>query len=62
VTTPPLPYEEECKECTRLQTAERAARAARNPSMEVDYRVLARRHLREVHGEVTVAGVAGGCP
>ena len=34
--------------------AELAARSDRDPSKEADYRVLARRHLRQVHGVVSV--------
>ncbi|MDF3288400.1 hypothetical protein [Streptomyces silvisoli] len=60
MTTPALPYQETCEECTRLKTAERAARSDRDPSKEVDYRVLARRHLREVHGVLSIVGAAVG--
>ncbi|MGW7008099.1 hypothetical protein ACWGCW_36240 [Streptomyces sp. NPDC054933] len=49
-----LPYAPDCSECTRLKAGEEKARYDRDPSKEVDYRVLARRHLRTVH-DVTVA-------
>ncbi|MDF2260953.1 hypothetical protein [Streptantibioticus ferralitis] len=54
MSTPPLPYQEACQECARLRAAERAARLDRNPSKEVDYRVMARRHLRVIHRVVSV--------
>ncbi|WP_269854005.1 hypothetical protein [Streptomyces sp. RPT161] len=50
-----LPYAPSCPECTRFKADEEKARYDRDPSKEVDYRVLARRHLRNVHG-VAVAG------
>lgn len=50
----PLPHVPTCAECTRLKNAELAARSDRDPSKEADYRVLARRHLRQVHGVVSV--------
>lgn len=53
VETEALPYVAECESCTQLQLVEQDARADMNPSREADYRVLARRHLRIVHG-VTV--------
>jgi hypothetical protein len=49
-----LPYVAGCTACARLKAAEEASRADRDPSGEVDARVLARRHLREVHGIVSV--------
>ncbi len=54
MSTPQLPYQERCEECTRLKDAERSARLDRDPSREVDSRVLARRHLRTVHGVESV--------
>jgi hypothetical protein len=45
-----LPFEPGCAECTRLRAAEAAARIAHDHSRAVDYRVLARRHLRDLHG------------
>jgi predicted nucleic acid binding AN1-type Zn finger protein len=54
VITPGLPYQEGCEECTRLKCAEKTARLNHDRSREADYRVLARRHLRTVHGVVSV--------
>ena len=53
----PLPYVQDCAECTRLHSAEEAARAERDPSREVDVRVLTRRHLRSAHGVDSVVRV-----
>jgi hypothetical protein len=48
------PDQDECAECERLKSAEAKARQNGDPSKEVDYRALARRHLRTVHGVVSV--------
>ena len=49
-----LPYEDGCQQCAELEAAERAARAERDVTREVDARVMGRRHLRHVHGIATV--------
>ena len=49
-----LPFESGCKECDHFTREEQRAREERNPSREVDVRVRARRHLRTVHGVVSV--------
>ncbi|MEU1626527.1 hypothetical protein ABZ746_14610 [Streptomyces sp. NPDC020096] len=49
-----LPLQPDCAECARLQAAEAMARRQLDHSRAADYRVLARRHLRTVHGVTTV--------
>ena len=51
-----VPYRPDCGECGRLKADGEAARTARDASGEVDFRVVAWRHLRKVHG----GGVGGG--
>ncbi|GAA1895781.1 hypothetical protein GCM10009753_25870 [Streptantibioticus ferralitis] len=46
----------DCEECQRLGRAEAEARSASNHSRAADYRVLARRHLRNVHGVAVAVG------
>jgi hypothetical protein len=50
----PVTVPADCDECQRLGRAEAEARSASDHSRAADYRVLARRHLRNAHG-VTVA-------
>lgn len=40
-----------CGVCVNLKAQMRQAREKRDPSAEVDTRVLYRRHMREAHGE-----------
>jgi len=51
-----LPFEPGCAECARLRVAEAAARIAHDHSRVADYRVLARRHLRDLHGVRNLVG------
>ena len=51
--TDAIPYVAGCQTCAELCDQERAAREARDPSREADARVIARRHLRDVHGVET---------
>lgn len=52
-----LRYFEDCPVCQWYRRDEIKARRRRDPSGEVDVRVVARRHIRDVHGISTLASV-----
>ena len=48
-----LPYQLDCRVCSYYRREEIKAKLDRDPSREVDARVMCRRHLRVAHGLTT---------